>query len=88
VATVSFHGAAIVHPPGPVASDAVPKQLVSLLPAERQALSRVIEIIPEGHFVTYGVGVSLLRMRNASAARGRAPVSTRTETEGLHAVSG
>ena len=86
-ATVSFHGTAIVHPPGPVASAAVPKQLVSLLPPERRALSRVVEIIPEGQFVTYGVGVSLMRMRDTSAARGRAPVDARKEAEGVHAVS-
>jgi hypothetical protein len=73
-ATVSFHAKAIVHPPAPVASGAVPKQLTSLLPAERRDLSRVIEIIPVGRFVTYGVGVSLTRMRDTSAARARVPV--------------
>jgi hypothetical protein len=49
---------------------ALPKPLTSLLPAERQALNRVVEIIPEGQFVTYRVGVSLMRMRDTSAARG------------------
>ena len=75
-ATVSFHGAAIVHPAGPVEAHAVPKQLASLLPAERQATSRLIEILPEGHFLTYGLGVSLMQMRDPSAARARVPVGT------------
>ncbi len=34
----------------------------------------VIEITPRGHFVTYGVGVPLLAMRDTEKARGRVPV--------------
>jgi hypothetical protein len=34
----------------------------------------IIEIHPTGHFVTYGVGVSLLDMRDPEKARGRTPV--------------
>jgi len=34
----------------------------------------IIEIQPEGDFITYGVGVSLMTMRDTEAARGRAPV--------------
>ncbi len=75
-ATVSFHGTAIVHPAGPVQARAVPKELASLLPAERQASSCLLEILPEDHFVTYGLGVSLMQMRNPSAARARVPVGT------------
>jgi Pyridoxamine 5'-phosphate oxidase len=73
-ATISCHAAAIVHPAGPVASGAVPAQLTSLLPAERRDKSCVIEIVPEGWFVTYGIGVSLMKMRDTSAARARLPV--------------
>jgi hypothetical protein len=73
-ATISFPATAIVHPAGPVAAHAVPKQLAALLPAERQATSRLIEILPDGHFLTYGLGVSLMQMRNPSAARARVPV--------------
>lgn len=75
-ATVSFHGSAIVHPAGPLEAHALPKQLASLLPAERQASSCVIEIVPEDQFLTYGLGVSLMQMRNPSAARARIPVGT------------
>jgi hypothetical protein len=35
---------------------------------------RVIEIEPTGEFITYGIGVSLMGMRNPEKARGRAPV--------------
>jgi hypothetical protein len=35
-----------------------------------------IGVRPVGDFVTYGVGVSLLTMRDTEAARGRAPVGT------------
>jgi hypothetical protein len=35
----------------------------------------VIEIVPEGTFVTYGVGVPLLKMRDPVAARARVPVA-------------
>lgn len=34
----------------------------------------VVRLKPYGDFVTYGVGVSLLTMRDTEAARGRAPV--------------
>ena len=73
-ATVSFHAAAIVHPAGAASARAVPGRLVSLLPAERRAWCCVIEILPEGQFLTYGLGVSLKHMRNPSAARARVPV--------------
>lgn len=73
-ATVSFHGTAIVHPPGE-AAQVLPEQLKSLMPADRAAAGTVLEIIPEGDFVTYGVGVSLMAMRIPDAARGRVPAS-------------
>ena len=73
-ATVSFHGTAVVHPPGPVADRGVPEQLASLLPPERQATSCIVEIRPEGQFMVYGLGVSLARMRSPAAARARVPV--------------
>ena len=75
-ATVSFHGTAIVHPAGPVGASAAPDELASLLPAARRASCCVLEIIPEGQFLTYGLGVSLTQMRSPAAARARAPVGT------------
>ncbi|MET7396932.1 pyridoxamine 5'-phosphate oxidase family protein [Dactylosporangium sp. NPDC005572] len=69
-ATVSFHGTATVQP----AAELPDGPLARLVPPQRRAGCCVIEIEPVGHFVTYGVGVPLLRMRTPSLARGRLPV--------------
>lgn len=74
-ATISFHAAAIVHPQGSLDISSVSKELAALVPAERLASSRIIEIIPEHHFLTYGVGIPLMQMRSPAAARARVPVS-------------
>ena len=74
-ATVSFHGNAIVHPAGSPQVGPLLEDLGSLLPAERRASAAIIEIEPEGAFVTYGIGVSLSKMRDPAAARARMPVS-------------
>jgi hypothetical protein len=68
--TISFSGSAVVHE-----GRAVPEALTRLVPPERLEHCRVIEIRPEGHFVTYGVGVPLLRMRVPERARGRVPIT-------------
>jgi hypothetical protein len=68
-ATISFHGRASVHPPG-----SAPDRLLSLIPAERRASGSVVEIVPEGDFVLYGIGVSLSRMRQPAASSARVPV--------------
>lgn len=74
-ATVSFHGRAIVHPAGSPEVGPLLEELGSLLPAERGTSAAIIEIVPESAFVTYGLGVSLTRMRDPSAARARVPVT-------------
>jgi hypothetical protein len=74
-ATVSFHAAAVVHPAGSLEARSLLKELGSLLPAERRASACVIEVVPEGAFVTYGVGVSLAKLRDPAAARARVPVA-------------
>src|SRR5215218_10900499 len=58
-ATVSFHATAIVHPVGSSAAWSPTKELASLLPAERRASACLIEILPEGAFLTYALGVPL-----------------------------
>jgi hypothetical protein len=73
-ATVSFRGAAIVHPADSPELRALPKGLESLLPAERRASCAVVEIVPEGRLLTYGVGVSLRETRSPAAARVHVPV--------------
>ncbi len=70
-ATISFHGEAIVHPPGSPELDWLLEELGSLLPSERRTSASIIEIVPEAAFVTYGVGVPLRRMRDPVASRAR-----------------
>ncbi len=74
-ATIGFHGAAIVHRADSEEVGPLVKELGSLLPAERRGSASLVEIVPEGEFLTYGVGVSLRGMRTPAVARGRAPVS-------------
>ena len=72
-ATVSFSGDARVLP-----LDAVDPEVsralfqVENLP-DADAMS-LIEVQPRGTFLTYGIGVSLMKMRDPTEARGRAPV--------------
>jgi hypothetical protein len=79
-ATISFHATAVVHPAGSPAARSLSRELASLLPADRQASACLIEVIPQGTFVTYGVGVPLWKMRDPAAARARVPVSQEGET--------
>lgn len=74
-ATISFHGTAIVHPADSPAARSLTEELASLLPPERRASACIVEVIPEGAFLTYGLGVPLLRMRDPAASRGHAPVA-------------
>jgi Pyridoxamine 5'-phosphate oxidase len=73
-ATISFHAKATVRPADALGNGGMPKQLVALVPAERRNACRIIEIEPVGRFLTYGVGVSLTRMRSPRLARARTPV--------------
>jgi hypothetical protein len=74
-ATISFHASAIVHAPGSPTARRLLEELGSLLPAERRDTAAIIEIVPEGAFVTFGVGVPLMKMRDTAAARARVPVT-------------
>lgn len=74
-ATVSFHATAVVYPADSPRVRPLLKELASLLPQERLASAAVIEVIPEGRFVTYGVGVSLMQLRDPAAARARVAVT-------------
>ena len=79
-ATISFHGTAIVHPAGSPQVRPLVKELDSLLPAERRTSACLIEILPEGAFVTYGLSVSLSKLRDPAAARARMPVTHEART--------
>ena len=71
--TVSFRASARVYPAG-APEHPLPEQLSALLPADRRDAGTIIEIRPAGHFVTYGLGVSLRQMRDPALARKRVPV--------------
>lgn len=68
-ATISFHGHATVKTGGEL-----PGRLTALVPPERRESCAVVEIVPEGDFVLYGIGGSLLAMRTPATARARVPV--------------
>lgn len=51
------------------------KDLAKLVPEERKAGSCIIELVPEGRFLTYGIGVSLKDMRDPARARASVSVS-------------
>lgn len=74
-ATISFHARAVVHPPGSIEIASISKQLESLLPADRRDAGVVIELIPEGQFLVYGLGVSLMDMQKPELARAAVPVA-------------
>ncbi len=73
-ATVSFHGTARVHPAGSVSIESVSKKFASLLPAERRN-GCLLELVPDGSFLTYGLGVSLQDMRKPAAALAHVPIA-------------
>lgn len=73
-ATITFHGSAVVHRTDAPEVTRIADRLTRLLPTEHQDSAAVLEIVPAGEFVTYGIGVSLMQMRDTAGARGRAPV--------------
>jgi len=74
-ATITFHARATVHPAGSLDIGSVSKELEKLVPESRKAGSCVIELVPEGRFLTYGIGVSLMGMANPARALARVPVA-------------
>ena len=74
-ATVSFHAKATVHPSGTASTEKMLKRLASQLPKERRSAGCLLELVPEGNFLTYGLGVSLQGMAKPQAALAHVPVS-------------
>jgi hypothetical protein len=73
-ATVSFHARAIVHAPGTLD----PKSAAEFAPHHPEIARRtgcIIELVPEGQFLTYGIGVPLTSFRDPEAALRHAPTS-------------
>jgi hypothetical protein len=72
-AAVSFHARARIGEPCMLDRASLPARFARLLPTTSE-LSCVLELTPEGSFLTYGVGVSLMKMRNPELALARVPV--------------
>jgi hypothetical protein len=74
-ATISFPARVIVHAPGSLDLAAVSPALLKLIPPSRRERAVVLELVPEGQFLTYGIGVSLKDMANPDLAIARVPVA-------------
>jgi hypothetical protein len=74
-ATISFHARAIVHPAGSLELGSVSKKVESLVPDKRRGAATVLELVPEGTFLTYGIGVSLRQMIDPVVAQDRVPTA-------------
>ena len=75
-ATITFRATATVHPAGSLDVTSVSKDLAKLVPEERKESSVIIELVPKGRFLTYGIGVSLMEMRDPTLARATVPVAS------------
>jgi len=74
-ATITFSGTARVLERADVSPEVVQALFRGMADTpETSAPFAIIEVTPVGHFVTYGVGVSLLTMRDTQKARGRVAV--------------
>ena len=72
-ATITFSGMAKVLSPNELDADVLKPLYRGLAnDADLLAKSAVIEVAPVGDFVTYGIGVSLMQMRDTDLAQGRA----------------
>jgi Pyridoxamine 5'-phosphate oxidase len=74
-ATISFHARATVRPAASLDWTVLPQQLKALIPEARKTTATLLELSPEGRFVTYGIGVSLNEMRDPAASRAVVPVA-------------
>jgi len=75
-ATITFSGIAEVLGVADVEGEVLKRLLHGLeMDDETRRTICVIRVKPKGDFVTYGVGVPLLKMRDTTVARGRAAVS-------------
>lgn len=74
-ATISFRAKASVRPSASLDWSVLPRALKRILPDARQGESTLLELVPEGRFLTYGIGVSLNQMRNPAASRALVPVA-------------
>jgi len=72
-ATISFHARVTVHRAEAMTRSSLPKELRRLLPETEGSPICMLELTPEGRFLTYGIGVSLPAMRDPAIAAGHVP---------------
>lgn len=60
-ASISFHGWAMVHPPGASSADVLASGLLGRVPADRLANCRIVEIAPQGRLRMDGADMSPLK---------------------------
>jgi hypothetical protein len=73
-AQISFRARAKVGEPCMLDRDSLPPKFARLLPPTTSP-SCLIELTPVGNFLTYGIGVSLMAMRDPAVAQSRVPVA-------------
>lgn len=78
-ATISLHASVVRHPSGALPVASLPRRMVKQLPPDRRDDVTVLELHPTGQFLTYGIGVPLLAMRDPARSIARVPV-TRSHT--------
>ena len=75
-ATIIFSGTAKVLEPKNIGNEILHALFRGLESnSEELANMSVLEIEPKGEFITYGIGIPLIKMSDPKMARGRAPVS-------------
>lgn len=82
-ASVTFRARTTMHPPGSVEIGSLSKRLASMVPVQRRSGGAVLELVPEGSFLNYGIGVSLRDMRDPAVATTRIPVAKPGPPESL-----
>ncbi len=72
-AAISFHARVHVGEPGLLDRSSLPPKFARLLPPSDHP-TRLLELAPEGNFLCYGIGVSLMAMREPEKSQARVPV--------------
>lgn len=74
-ATITFSGTARIIP-GDQANQELQRAVFRHKADDREFMKEncLIEVTPVGDFITYGIGIPLIKMREPELARGRAPV--------------
>jgi hypothetical protein len=63
-----------VHAPGSFDLEAISPALLKLIPPSRRERAVLLELVPEGRFLTFGIGISLKAMAGPDAMA-RVPVA-------------